>query len=170
MKEIITAFIQGLILYDYILFASSFVLFILFIVLSLLLKKNAVISIFFVLLSFTILLLGPSLGYIKMHQFLFKNSVELISQKRLSFVQAIVVKGTLKNESKLDFKSCTITANVYKVTGNTIKDLVYKFKPLSNMSIIEEDINKGEQREFKVIVEPFTYEKDYNISIGAKCR
>lgn len=81
MKEKIDAFIQGLIVYDYILFGSVFILFILFIVLSLLSKRKVGISVFFVLLSFSILLLGPTLGYIKMHQSLFKNSVELISQK-----------------------------------------------------------------------------------------
>lgn len=170
MKEKIDAFIQGLIVYDYILFGSVFILFILFIVLSLLSKRKVGISVFFVLLSFSILLLGPTLGYIKMHQFLFKNSVELISQKKLTFVKAIVVKGTLKNESKLDFTSCKITANAYKVTGNALKDFIYQFKPLSNMSILEDSIHKGESREFKIIIEPFTYAKDYNISIGAKCK
>lgn len=73
MKEKIDAFIQGLIVYDYILFGSVFILFILFIVLSLLSKRKVGISVFFVLLSFSILLLGPTLGYIKMHQFLFKK-------------------------------------------------------------------------------------------------
>lgn len=85
-------------------------------------------------------------------------------------MKAIVVKGTLKNESKLDFKSCKITANAYKVTGNSLKDFIYQFKPLSNMSILEDSIHKGESREFKIIIEPFTYAKDYNISIGAKCK
>jgi len=170
MKEKITAFIQNLITYDYILFASSFVLFILFVVLSLLLKRKVGLSIFFILVSFAILFLGPTLGYIKMHQYLFKNSIELISQKKLTFVKAIVVKGTLTNESKFDFKSCKITASAYKITGNVIKDLIYPFKPLSSMSIFETGINKGEIREFKVIIEPFTYENDYNISIGGNCK
>ena len=38
------------------------------------------------------------------------------------------------------------------------------------IAIVEKDINKGETREFKLFVEPFTYSKDYNISIGARCR
>jgi hypothetical protein len=37
------------------------------------------------------------------------------------------------------------------------------------MSIFEKDIPKGESREFKMIVEPFTYSKDYNISIKSEC-
>ena len=38
------------------------------------------------------------------------------------------------------------------------------------MSIFEEGIKKGQTREFKIIVEPFTYEKDFNISLGADCK
>ncbi len=38
------------------------------------------------------------------------------------------------------------------------------------MSIVEEDIGVGEIREFKLFIEPFTYSKDYNVSIGSKCR
>ena len=38
------------------------------------------------------------------------------------------------------------------------------------MSIVEENILKQETRGFKIIVEPFTYAKDYNITVGAKCK
>ena len=105
-----------------------------------------------------------------MHKFLFKNSTQLISQKKLNFTQAVVVKGTLKNESKFDFKMCNITASAYKVSGNAIKDKILPFNPFKKMSILEYNILKGEVREFKIIVEPFTYSKDYNISVGASCK
>lgn len=170
MKEKFAAFINDLIVYDYILFGSTFLLFILFITLTILLRNKVVMSIFMFILSFTILLLAPTLGYVKMHEFLFKNSVKITSQKKLTFTQAVVVKGVLSNESKVEFKSCKITASAYKVTGNVVKDFIFPFNPFMNMSIIEDNIYIGEQREFKIIIEPFTYTKDYNISIGAKCK
>jgi hypothetical protein len=170
MKAKITAFINGLITYDYILFGSVFVLFILFIVLAILLRKRVILALFFVLFAFAIFMLGPTLGYIKMHEYLFKNSVELISQKRLTFSEAVVVKGKITNESKFDFKSCKITASAYKVTSNKYKNYIYKLKPFKNMSIVEYDIPKGQTKDFKIIVEPFRYKKDYNISLGAKCK
>ncbi|MBU0720821.1 DUF2393 domain-containing protein [bacterium] len=170
MKEKITAFIHNLILYDYILFGSVFVLFILFIVLSILMRKKLFFSIFLVLLSFAILTLGSTIGYIAMHQYLFKNSVALSSQKQLTFTQAVVVKGTLLNESKFDFKSCNVRASVYKVSGNPIKDYIFTFNPFQKMSMLEHNISIGETRYFKMIIEPFTYSGDYNISLGAKCR
>jgi hypothetical protein len=38
------------------------------------------------------------------------------------------------------------------------------------MSIIEDDIAKGQEREIKIIIEPFTYAYDYNLSVGADCK
>jgi len=170
VTEKITAFLDELIKYDYILFGAVFTLFILFIILAIVLRKKVAISIFFIIFSFVILILGPTLGYIKMHEYLYKNSCELVSQKRLSFTPAIVVNGTITNESKLDFKSCKITASVYKSSKNIIKKYIYPLKPFKKMSILQENILKGETQKFKIIVEPFTYKKDYNISIKASCK
>lgn len=170
MKSKITAFIDGLITYDYILFGAVFGLFILFIILGILLRKKTFFAIISILISFVILFLGPTLGYIKMHEYLFKNITELTSQKKLNFTNAIVVKGSVKNDSKFHFKSCTISASALKVSKNELKTYIYSFKPLAKMSILEEDIKVGETRDFKLFIEPFTYSKDYNISIGSKCR
>ena len=170
MKEKITTFVNGLITYDYILFGSVFGIFLLLLILAILLRNKLGLAIFILLLSFSVLILGPTLGYIKMHEYLFKNSTKLTSQKKLEFVKAIVVKGSLTNESKFDFKSCKITANVYKASKNELKNYIYQFKPLKKMSILEENISKGSTIDFKILVEPFTYSKDYNISLGAKCK
>ena len=145
-------------------------LFFIFIILGIILRKKLVLTILFIFLAFVILLLGSTLGYIKMHDTLFKNSTELISQKRLEFTQAVVVKGRLTNESSREFTECKITASAYKVTSNKYKNYLKKLKPFKKMSIIEEYIAVSETREFKIIVEPFTYSRDYNISLGADCK
>ncbi len=170
MKAKVTAFLDNLITYDYVLFSSAFTLFILFIILGLILRKKVALAIFFVILAFLILILVPSLGYSQMHKYLFKNTTSLTQQKRLQFTDAIVVRGDLINESKRNFKSCKITAKVHKVSKNKYKNYILKFKIIKRMSIIEKDISKGKTRNFKIIIEPFTYSKDYNITIGAKCK
>ena len=170
MPSKITVFIDGLISYDYALFTVSFGVFILFIILGILLRNKLFVAILFILLAFSTLLIGPTVGYVKLHENLFKNSTELVSQKRLSFTEAIVVKGTLTNESKRNFSSCKITASVYKVTSNKLKNYLTKLKPFKKTSIIEDDIAMAQTREFKIIVEPFTYTRDYNISLGADCK
>ena len=170
MQVKLQKFIDGLITYDYILFGASFVLFLLLIVLALLLRKRLILALLLVFLAFSTLILGPTLGYIQMHKYLFKNSVKLLSQKRLHFVQAIILKGTITNESKFDFKACKIRAEVYKVTPSKWKNYVFKLKPLQKMTILEQDIPKGMTREFKINIEPFNYQHDYNISLGASCK
>jgi len=170
MNSKITLFIDGLIKWDYLLFGSVFVLFLLFIILGIVLRKKLILAILFLLLGFSILLLGPTLGYMKLHETLFKNSTLLHSQKRLQFSEAVVVKGSVTNESNRDFKECKITASAYALSSNKLKNYLKKFKPFKKMSIIEMNIAKSETREFKIIVEPFRYSKDYNISLGADCR
>jgi hypothetical protein len=170
MKAKITAFINELITYDYILFGSVFGLFILFIILGIVLRKKTALAILLILISFTILIAGPTVGYVKKHDYIFKNSPELTRQKNLNFTQAVVVKGKITNESDRFFESCSITAGASKVSKNELKNYLYSFKSFAKMSILEQNIAVGETREFKIIIEPFTYLKDFNVSIGAKCK
>jgi len=170
MKQKITLFIEGLITYDYLLFGLSFVLFLLFIILGILLRKRTFFALIFIILGFSTLLLGPTLGYIKLHETLFKHTLNLKSQKRLEFTKAVVVKGDITNQSKRVFKECKITASAYKITSNKYKNYFKKLKPFQKMSIVLYDIKVSQTRNFKIIVEPFTYQYDYNISLGADCR
>ncbi len=170
MANKITTFIEEMITYDYILFGGVFAVFILLIILVILLRKNTGIAILLFLLSFSIIILGPTLGYIKMHEYLFANTTTLTAQKKLTFTKAIVVHGTLKNESKFNFSTCKIKVSAYKVSGNDMKDYLFQFNPFKKMSILEHNISKGQTIEFKAILEPFTYSKDYNISLGASCK
>ncbi len=170
MKAKIVAFVHNLLIYDYILFGAVFALFILFMLLAVLLRRRIGIAVFLLLLGFIILMVGPTFGYIEMHKYLFKNSTKLISEKKLNFVEAIVVQGSLTNESKFNFKECRVSATVYKNSSNKLKNLIFKLKPLKKNSLIVHDILKGETKNFKLFVEPFRYSKDYNITLGANCR
>lgn len=163
-------FVDGLITQDFILFGSVLVLFIFLIITALIMRNKLKTSIFLVLLAFTLIVLGPSYGYIKLHQYLFKNKVELLSQKKLSFVEAVVVKGKITNISKRDFSECQITASVSKASSNQLKNYLYELKPLQKMSISIDELLEGETKEFKIIVEPFNYQYNYNISLEAECQ
>jgi len=170
MKHKFIVFMDSLISYDYILFGSIFLIFFILVVLALVLRKKIGLSIFLILLAFVFLLVAPIAGYTKMHNTIFKKELTLVSQKKLQFTQAAVVFGTLKNVSKKDFQSCLITAIVTKKSTNKYKNYIYGFKPIKKMSIIEEDIIMGNEIEFKIIVDPFTYQKDFNIKLEADCR
>lgn len=170
MMNVVTEFIKELIIYDYILFGSLLLLFILFIVIGIFLRKKIIVAILIILFAFITLFAGSFFGYIAMHQYLFKNETTLLGQKRLNFTDAVVVYAKLKNISNRDFASCKVTAKAHKVSSNELKSYLFKFKPIAKMSIIENDIKMGDERDLKLIIEPFTYENDYNISLGADCK
>jgi len=156
--------------YDYMLFGGVFVLFLLFVILAILLRRKIGLSLFFLLLGFAILFVGPTLGYQELHKYLFKSEVTILSQKQLSFTPAIVLKGSLKNMSKFDFQECKIRADVHKVSKNKLRNYFYKFKTIKKMSMIVYSIKKDELRNFKLIIEPFNYQKKYTLSLKASCR
>jgi len=169
MKEKITAFLNNLIMYDYILFGGILALFVLLIILAIVLRRHLGFAIFLVLFAFATISIGSIVGYIEMHKYIFKNNVELISQKKLHFTPAVVVRGKITNSSKLNFTKCTVTAKVFKVTKNKYKNMILKYKPFQKSSMIVENLKKTQSRDFKMLIEPFTYSKDYNISLEADC-
>ena len=171
MKAKITAFIDQLLIYDYALFGGVILLFILFLILAILLRKKIGLSLTLVLFAFTLLILGPTVGYIQLHQFLFKTTSTVTEVKELQFSQALVVKGKVSNASNREFSTCKITAKIFKVSGNQYIDMLYPLNPFKKMSIVRDvNLSSGESYDFKMIVEPFTYSKEYNLSIGAQCR
>jgi hypothetical protein len=170
MRHQLKAFLNDLIMYDYVLFGGAFFLFFLLIILAIVVRKKLGFSIFLILLSLNILLLTPTLGYKLMHEYLFKNEITIIKEKKLEYTKAIVIKGSLLNSSNRDFKSCKIIASVHKSSSNKYRHYFLGFKSIQKMSTIELTIAKGETRNFKLIVSPFTYTKNYNITLKGKCK
>ena len=170
MKEKITAFLHTLGMYDYFLFGSALFLFLLFLILAMLLRHRFFLAIILLLLGFTLLMFTPTVGYVELHKYLYKNTLVLDSYKKLHFTQVVVINGSLHNISRFDFKECLIEVSAYKITKNKYKNFIYKLKPFQKISIVEKDIHKNEIRSFKILMEPFVYQKDFNISLGASCR
>jgi hypothetical protein len=166
----ITTFIQSLAKFDYVLFSSIFIIFLVLIILAIILREKLILSISLSLLSFVVLFVAPVVGYYKMHNIVYKHTVSITSEKKLNFTKAVVIYGTIKNESKRNFKSCKIKAKIFKQSKNKLKNFLYQFKSYKQRSITKNSILKEEMKKFKILVEPFLYEKDYSVSIGAVCR
>ncbi len=171
MKHKIIAFIDGLILYDYILFIAIGVLFILLLLLALLLRKRMGISVTLIFFAFLLIILAPTLGYTQMHKFLFSNTIILDDVKELEFTNALLITGQLTNISKWPFHSCKIRAGAYKVSGNPVMDMLFPYSPFKKGSVILDTmIEPKASQPFKLFIEPFHYSKEYNITIGASCK
>lgn len=170
MKNKILIFLNELTNYDYALFGGVFILFLLLLVITLLLRKNHIISVVLLIISMVVLFVGPVVGYIELHKYLYKNSTKVTDVKELQFTPAVVVTGTMTNESKRDFSTCKISANLYKVSNNAILNKLFHLNSFQKMSIVEDNIERNETRAIKIIVEPFNYNKNYDVSLGADCR
>lgn len=169
MQAKLTAIVENMIFYDYMLFGGSFLLFIFLIVIALLARKRMGISVTLITLAFLQILLAPTLGYKEMHKHLYKNQTVITKENKLQFSKAIIVEGELSNLSQYDFKSCTITAEVYKTSQNQIKNAIYSLRSFDRASVVEESIAIGGKRAFRIIIEPFLYEGSYKITTGAEC-
>lgn len=170
IKYKINAVLDSLIVQDYILFTSVFVLFLVLMILAVYLRRKKNVSRLLASSSFLILLLGPTFGYIQMHKFLFKNGVELIDQKKLEFTKAIVVKGELRNDSSNDFRQCKIIATAYRKTTSELKNYILRLKPIQKSSFIIKNVRMSETKEFKMFIEPFDYEYAYKVGLEASCK
>lgn len=170
MIKQLSAFISTLGTYDYLLFGGSVLLFILLLLVAIILRKKLLLALAAVILAFIALLLTPILGYKTLHDMVYKHTLNVKEVRKLEFNQALVMKGTLTNDSNHDITACTITAEAYKVTGNALLDALYPLKPFQKGSIITLPVPVGQQIEFKLFLEPFTYTDEYNTTIGALCR
>ncbi|MDF1880289.1 DUF2393 family protein [Sulfurimonas sp. MAG313] len=169
-KSIFQAFVQTLHMYDYVLFAASGALFLLFLVMGILLRNKIGLSLLLVLFAFISLIAGPILGYHYVHASIYKTKISNLEIKKLEFSQAIVIKGTITNYGKESFKRCKISSSAYKGASNFLQELVYPLKPFLKRSILtEEALDINASTDFKLMLEPFTYSKEYNISVKVDC-
>ncbi len=156
--------------YDFIYFGSVFLIFILLILFTLLLRRKMTLALLLLLFAIVDLAVGLTFGFSYFHDYLFKHSITVTKAKKLHFVEVVVIEGKLKNESKFNFKSCRLTATIYKDTHNKYKNLLFRLKPLKSKTITINDIPKGADTHFKFLIEPFRYKRDINVSVDGVCR
>lgn len=170
LKASFQALVESFHMYDYVLFGVSGGLFLLLLFLAILLRNKIGLSLLFVLLSFIVLIAGPIMGYKYIHESIYKTKISELTIKKLEFSQALVIKGTITNLGKESFKKCKVSSSAYKGPTNFLEELVFPLKPFVKRSIIkEENIDINDSIDFKILLEPFTYSNEYNISLKVDC-
>ena len=170
LKVVFQNFAETLHMYDYVLFGISGALFLVLLFLAILLRNKIGLSLLLVLLSFITLIAGPIIGYNLIHSTLYKTKVTELTIKKLEFTQALIIKGTLTNLGKQTFKKCKISSSAYRGAHNIVEEWVFPLKPFMKRSIIrEETIDINSSINFKILLEPFTYSKEYNVSLKVNC-
>lgn len=171
MKDKITDFIHHLLIYDYLLFAGVILAFLLILILAIVLRNRLGLAVFLVLLAFVVLTVGPIVGYLQLHRVLFANTVQTEQIKKLEFTEALLIRGTITNASKRPFSECTLNAGVHKVKHNRYIDPIYPHIPFRKSAlVVPGPIEPGKSVPFKLIIEPFRYTSDFNVTLKADCR
>ena len=175
MKERINEILHNLVIYDYILFSLTFFVFTLLIVLAIVLREKTAAAMLTVLLALIVFIVAPTLGYTQMHTFLYKTKVEIPTIKQLDFTPALIITGEYSNISKLTFSTCKVHAGIYKVAKDeflsSFKNAIFPFSPFRKETIVvNKRLKPHESNEYKLMIEPFVYKKDYNVSIEVTCK
>lgn len=170
-REILLGTLNSFTTYDYVGFGLVFFLFILCLILALMLRRRVKTSVFFMLLAFVFLLAGPYSVYVYVHTMLYKAETKVTSIKKLHYTSTLVVKGELSYQGKADSSKCSVYAKVFKTGPETfIKKLAQKIKPYKKRHTdFNKTFTKGDNMPFKILIEPFAYEGDFNVTSYAKC-
>lgn len=170
LKANLQTFVSTLHTYDFIMFGAVGALFLLILLLAVLIRQRTVTSLFLILFALILIVIGPIAGYKYVHATVYKTEILDLQVKKLEFTEALVIKGSLKNSGKQSYSRCRISAHAYKGASNLFEEFVYPLKPFAKVSILkEEDLNITQSLDFKLVIEPFTYSDEYNISMEANC-
>jgi len=74
------------------------------------------------------------------------------------------------NVSKHPFEFCSLSASVFQTSQNSLKQTIYKLKPLRKKSILlQKHLQVGDLENFEIVFYDFTYPNDINVSVNSEC-
>lgn len=171
MKTQIVNFIHTLALYDYLLFGGVVFIFAFFLILAVLLHYHLKTAITLITMAFLTMIIAPFAGYHILHAQIYKHKIALTTVQDLEFSNILLIRGDLNNTSKKSFKECTVTIKVSKT--HRIKQLnkLYTYLPFRTKKIIlKEPLKPNKSQSFKLLIEPFTYNKKFSVTAAGVCR
>ncbi len=162
--------LQGFLLHDYLLFGAIFLVALLLLLVTFLLRKRPFLALLLFMFGAMALVGGSYFAYDYLHAYLFKSRVEIVETKKLTFTKAVVLKAKLYNDSKFDFSECKVEAALHKKLENRYKNLLQSYKYIAKESIIIKDLAQGGVEDIKLLIEPFSYDGEFYAKMEAKCR
>lgn len=170
MKTQMLHFIDTLALYDYLLFGGILFLFFLLLILAVLLHRKLALAITLIITAFTLLISTP-LSYAALHTTIYKHTITLSTVQPLEFTEALLIRGDINNTSKQTFKECTITFAVSKVSSIGVLNKGYHYLPFRRQTlVITKPIEPHQGENFKILIEPFNYSKNFSVTAWGQCR
>lgn len=170
-KQNLVEYINAFTLYDYLAYGWLFFVFFIILILAIALaKKKPIMALVLTLFSFVTILAGPIFLKYFLDQTVRKNEITINRQTKLHFANTLIITGTLKNISKVNFQKCKLKASIIKYSANAYRNKLNSLKPIRKKSILlTEKIPINETVDFKIVFDDFDYQKDFNVSVNAEC-
>ncbi|MGZ5207512.1 MAG: DUF2393 family protein [Sulfuricurvum sp.] len=170
MKPQILHFIDTLSLYDYLLFGGILFFFFFLLILAVVLHRKLALAITLIITAFILLISAP-LSYLALHTTIYKHTITLATVQDLEFTEALLIRGDINNTSKQTFKECTITFGISKVSSIGALNKIYHYLPFRRQTLVLSHSIKPHQGEnFKILIEPFNYSKNFSVTAWGQCR
>lgn len=171
LKTSIQTYISHMQTYDYLAFGWLFLLFFLFFILALILiRRKPFLSLFILLVDISVVGVSPFAIKWYLDDKLRGNESQTTLVKQLQFSDTLIVEGSVKNISDIDFTTCLTHVKVIKPDNNKYKSFLLALKPIRNQSILlEMPPARGQETPFRVLFEPFRYGGDFNVTVNAEC-
>ena len=157
-------------IFDFAILGFFFLVFLFFLLCTILFKKNLILAFIFFLLSIISVISAPIVGNYVVKNYVNKSYIHLDNDKRLHFYDAYLLSGVIENRSKHEFKYCVLELNVYTRSTNPLKNSLNRYlKPLLNQSfVVEGPIAVKESKNFRFLVEGFLYQ-DFASDVSSRC-
>lgn len=170
-KSDISTYINHFLIYDYVAYAWLILLFFIAILLAIYIaKKSPLFSVFILTLSLILLFIGPVVIKNYLDQYLRPTQNKVLLVNKLTFSNALVVNGEVKNTSKINYSICNTEITVFKSSDSSIKIFINKLKPLRKQTIfINEPLEVNATKDLRIVFDNYTYTEDVNVSIDSKC-
>ncbi|TLD86981.1 DUF2393 family protein [Helicobacter sp. MIT 05-5294] len=155
---------------DYLVLSCIFLMILLFFLLSVALRFNAIVATLTFLISGILLFSAPFLYQMIMESYLKQIDLTLFHNERLHYDGAYFVEGQFTNVGLLDFRGCVLSVNFIPAGLKKHKRIKYQIKPqylhIENYKI---PLKKLESMEFKLIIPSPKENMDFIMETKGAC-
>ncbi len=156
--------------YDYVGIALGFIVFIFFFMFAVVVRKKILLFIFVMFLALLTPFLTPFAIKYVMNEYVKKSKLEITLNKRLKFVDAIMIEGNITNVGIMPYKKCQVEAKYWVKGSNIITEYANRFKPYKiEKRIFSKFLDTNESFEFEILVENFKLKDGYSYLYSAEC-
>jgi hypothetical protein len=154
--------------YDYMAIGWVLFLSILFLILAAFVRRRGA-TYFLLFLGLVLLFFGPPMIKVALDNFIRAAEVETTKVKPLKYSRSLLLEGNLTNRGRIDFSSCDLVVSLYR-PNTPLKEWAAYLKPFRVAVVaIEAPLTRGETKPFRVLVDDFRVEGDFNATLFARC-